>query len=305
MPHNPTTLHHRMIEIRQFRLANRVAVSGGFRIPLTRFPPAAGGRLYRPVLLRAGGTVLVSAPFCLAENTFIRVSTIEQSFATLIVALLVGIMQTLIDPFVAAHTDKVVPAKRAVSPEHDVQPSMVEPVARLQPAPAPDKAFDDAVRRALTHLCDPTKLSLSPLLRMSLVTVALQKQGHEDTRLQRVALLKILLTDLVHGLRPQQRSDGCTSAANRFYNCLYYPYVQGITRRAAPTVLRQLRERRDQEGGARTEEERVIEWLLQVNEDTYYKWQRRASDTIAHALREKEEALDDNMPAFRGLAVSA
>ena len=89
-------------------------------------------------------------------------------------------------------------------------------------------------------------------------------------------------------LRPQQRADGCAGTAHRFYNCLYYPYVRGITRRNAPAVVRQLRERREREGGPRTEEERVVEWLLQVNEDTYYKWQRRASDTIALILRERE-----------------
>ena len=64
--------------------------------------------------------------------------------------------------------------------------------------------------------------------------------------------------------------------------------MRGVTRRRAPAEVRALRERREREGGPRSEQERVVEWLLQVDEDTYYKWQRRASDTIALTLRERE-----------------
>lgn len=39
---------------------------------------------------------------------------------------------------------------------------------------------------------------------------------------------------------------------------------------------------------ARAEQERVLTWLLQVDLDTYYKWQRRGSNTIALILRERE-----------------
>jgi hypothetical protein len=35
--------------------------------------------------------------------------------------------------------------------------------------------------------------------------------------------------------------------------------------------------------------ERVARWILQTDEATFYRWQRRASDTIAAALREREE----------------
>jgi hypothetical protein len=55
-------------------------------------------------------------------------------------------------------------------------------------------------------------------------------------------------------------------------------------------VLRTLREHRLRKGGPRSELETALDWLLQVDEDTYYKWQRRGSDTIALALRERERA---------------
>jgi len=71
----------------------------------------------------------------------------------------------------------------------------------------------------------------------------------------------------------------------------------GVTRRRGPTVLRTLQERRLREGGAPTDAEQVVTWLLQVDEDTYYKWQRRGSDAIAGALREREVAVGGTVPA--------
>ena len=47
---------------------------------------------------------------------------------------------------------------------------------------------------------------------------------------------------------------------------------------------------------ARSDLEQVVDWLVQANEDTFYKWQRRGSDTIAAALRERETAAGGVMP---------
>jgi hypothetical protein len=168
-----------------------------------------------------------------------------------------------------------------------------EEALATQPAgPNPElatrKAFDDAVRRALTHLSDPTKLATSPLLNLQTVGRGVADQHLEDNRLNRAAVLKEILVELLDGLRPADRGGVVTADASRYYNCLYYPYVRGLTRRRGPTVLRQLQERRRRDGSPRSDLERVIEWLLQVDEDTFYKWQRRGSDTIAAALRERE-----------------
>jgi hypothetical protein len=161
-----------------------------------------------------------------------------------------------------------------------------EEALATQPAgPNPElatrKAFDDAVRRALTHLSDPTKLATSPLLNLQTVARGVADQHLEENRLNRAAVLKEILVELLDGLRPADRGGGVTGDAFRYYNCLYYPYVRGLTRRRGPTVLRQLQERRHRDGSPRSDLERVIAWLLQVDEDTYYKWQRRGSDTIA------------------------
>src|SRR5918911_403921 len=98
------------------------------------------------------------------------------------------------------------------------------------------------------------------------------------------------------GTRRRAGPGGPPGAAGRFHNSLYYPYVRGISRRRAPTVLRQMVERRKREGGVRSDLEQVVDWLVQVNEDTFYKWQRRGSDTIAAALREREVAAGGVVP---------
>ena len=60
--------------------------------------------------------------------------------------------------------------------------------------------FDDAVRRALTHLSDPTKLAGSPLLSLRLVAAGLRDQGLQDTRHQRATILRAQLIELLEGL---------------------------------------------------------------------------------------------------------
>jgi hypothetical protein len=164
------------------------------------------------------------------------------------------------------------------------------------PALASQKAFDDAARRAISHLSDPTKLAMSPLLNLRVVALGVAEQGQEDNRLNRAAVLKEMLIELLAGLKPAEGSGAVTGDAYRYYNCLYYPYVRGVSRRRGPTFLRQLQERRQRDGTPPTDLERVIQWLVRVDEDTYYKWQRRGSDAIATVLREREAAVGCAVP---------
>ncbi|MBC8164066.1 MAG: hypothetical protein H7Z42_22890 [Roseiflexaceae bacterium] len=54
---------------------------------------------------------------------------------------------------------------------------------------------------------------------------------------------------------------------------------------AARAEARRLREQRLREGQRNPGDlEQVLSWLADVDEDTFYKWQRRASDAIAEAL---------------------
>jgi hypothetical protein len=174
--------------------------------------------------------------------------------------------------------------------------ALAVPPAGPTPELATRKAFDDAVRRGLTHLSDPTKLATSPLLHLQLVAQGVAAAQQEDNRLQRAAVLKEILLELLEALRPPDGAGPIIGDAWRFYNCLYYPYVRGISRRRAPALQAQLQARRRLEGTPRSDLERVVNWLLQVDEDTFFKWQRRGSDTIAAALRERERAAGGVVP---------
>ena len=174
--------------------------------------------------------------------------------------------------------------------------ALATPPAGASPALATCKAFDDAVRRAITHIQDPTWLASSQLIHLRAVGTHLAASGQEDNRLNRAAALKEILADLLDGLRPATRAGGVTGDAYRYYNCLYYPYVQGMSRRRQPALQRRLEERRRQDGSAISDHERVVEWLLKQDEATFYRWQRRASDTLAVALREREVAAGGTIP---------
>ena len=188
----------------------------------------------------------------------------------------------------------------AVREERAAARSYIGALATPPVGPSPDlatcKQFDDAVRRALTHLSDPTRLATSPLLNLATIARSVQDHALEDNRLNRAAMLAESLRDFVEALKPADDRRSVVAEAARFYNCLYYPYVRGIGRRRWATVLRQLQERRRADGGPETDLERVVVWLQRLDEATFHKWQRRASDTIAAALRENEREAGGPVP---------
>ncbi|HEU5099112.1 MAG TPA: hypothetical protein VFU22_08835 [Roseiflexaceae bacterium] len=166
------------------------------------------------------------------------------------------------------------------------------PVEKAQPAPAIEqdyKAFPAQVRKALTSLKSPPQLAKSPLLSLALVERRVARAGQEDNRLNRAAALRELLIEQIEGLWPD--SDGSAhrvGEAWRFYNVLYYPYVRELSRKSALAEARRLSEERRRNGQREPGElEQVLAWLADVDEDTFYKWQRRASDTIATILWEE------------------
>ncbi len=152
------------------------------------------------------------------------------------------------------------------------------------------KIFNDIVRKALTGLKNPPEMIKSPLLTLHTVENRLRESGMEDNRLNRVAVLREWLIRLIEELRPAGSAASGTGDAWRFYNVLYYPYVREISKKNALPELRRLQLDRRQSTGQEPpgELERVLEWLVDVDENTFYKWQRKASDTIAAIIREQE-----------------
>jgi len=264
--------------------------------------PAA--RLWRTFIRHVAAMSLLLLSATIIARIFGADRPLRWPLAVLTMAL-ISVLRTLLDTWSSRHAGGMLESA-GPRPDHRPPAAPTMPVA-IAPHLATRKAFDDAVRRALTHLGDPTRLATSPLLDLALVTRALHDQGLEDTRLTRVAVLKPLLVTLIGTLRPPQHEGDGTDAAWRYYNCLYYPYVRGFARRRVPTALRALAERRSRDGSPRGDLERALEWLMQVDEDTYYKWQRRGSDTIAGALRERERAAGGTVPetGYEPLAAAA
>jgi hypothetical protein len=153
------------------------------------------------------------------------------------------------------------------------------------------KAFKDAVRRAISSLKNSPQLVKSPLLSLNVVEKRLKLQDLEDNRLNRATTLKNLLAELIERLRPDGAIFG-TSEAWRYYNSLYFPYIREVSKKNAFAEARRLAEERRKNGNREPGEiEKVLEWLSNVDEDTFYKWQRRGSDTIAEILMEEETNL--------------
>jgi hypothetical protein len=154
------------------------------------------------------------------------------------------------------------------------------------------KAFKDAVRKAITGLKSPPQLAKSPLLALPLVAQHVQQAGLPDNRLNRAAALRDILIAQIEGLRPSDDAAGPVSDAWRFYNVIYYPYIHAVSRKGALSEARRLAEARRRQGQREPDAlEQVLAWLADVDEDTFYKWQRRASDTIALTLWEENAKL--------------
>jgi hypothetical protein len=164
----------------------------------------------------------------------------------------------------------------------------------------PLKAFRSEVRKALTGLKSPPRLARSPLLGLPLVERRVRESGLEDNRLNRAVVLRELLIEQIEGLRPstgdasggpgRTGTEHHVGEAWRFYNVLHYPYVRELSRKGALAEARRLSEER-RRSGQRTpgDLEQVLSWLADVDEDTFYKWQRRASDAIAGTLWDERE----------------
>jgi hypothetical protein len=153
------------------------------------------------------------------------------------------------------------------------------------------KIFQNQVRKALTSLKSPPQVAKSPLLTLDLIEQRVIEAGHGDNRLNRAAALRELLLEQIERLRPEVGDDAAhhVGEAWRFYNVLYYPYVRELSRKSALAEARRRADERRRAGQrAPGELEQVLSWLADVDEDTFYKWQRRASDTIAAILWEEQ-----------------
>jgi hypothetical protein len=258
-----------------------------------------GTDVRRDFLYNATSLLVLIVPYLVASAFLVGFDDQRHRLLALLLIALITASHTMYDKarewLDAAFFTEPVREERAAARAY-VEALATQPVD-ANPELSTLKAFDDAVRRAIAHLSDPTKMATSPLLSLRIVALSVQDHALDDNRLNRAAALKEILLELLDGLKPAAATGGVTGDAFRYYNCLYFPYVRGVSRRRGPTILRQLQERRQRDGGQPSEAERVVQWLMNVDEDTFYKWQRRGSDTIAGALREREIAAGGAVPA--------
>jgi hypothetical protein len=145
----------------------------------------------------------------------------------------------------------------------------------------------------VTNLKNPPQLARSPLLSIKLVEQRMAEAGLEDNRLNRATTLREVLIEQIEALQPTDTASSRTGDAWRFYNVLYYPYVREISRKSALGEIQRLSRARQRAGQHEAGElEQVLQWLVNVDENTFYKWQRRASDTIATILWESNARLE-------------
>jgi hypothetical protein len=183
----------------------------------------------------------------------------------------------------------------AMQPVDEVPSAVDEPSAiasELPNEPVDEKAFKNLVRRAISSLKSPPQLAKSPLLTLEIVEQRLAQAGQADNRLNRASALREILVEQIDTLRPTSDETVKVGEAWRFYNVLHYPYVRELSRKGALAEARRLSEDRRRNGQRQPGEfEQVLLWLADVDEDTFYKWQRKASDTIATMLWEENSKL--------------
>lgn len=163
-----------------------------------------------------------------------------------------------------------------------------------------EKAFKNLVRKAISSLKSPPQLAKSPLLTLELVEQRLAQLGQVDNRLNRAAALREILIEHIDTLRPTSDETVKVGEAWRFYNVLHYPYVRELSRKGALSEARRLAEVRRRSGQREPGDlEQVLAWLADVDEDTFYKWQRKASDTLATMLWEENRKVQPAARAAR------
>jgi hypothetical protein len=128
MLRNPAILHYQAVENRPLRYAHPTWVPREFGAELARLPMAPWRRRYHPLSARTAMAALVLLPFCTAARAFTGVGMIEQILAALILALVVGTVQTLVDPYVVIRIVPMPTAVPAVSVTYAVQPGQSDPL---------------------------------------------------------------------------------------------------------------------------------------------------------------------------------
>jgi MFS family permease len=139
--------------------------------------------------------------------------------------------------------------------------------------------FARLTRRAISSLGDLSKLTVSPLTNLSIVT---RRSG--ENPLDRAHTLKALLINSIQRLKPRGDAEFGVTDEWRYYNVLYFPYVMGLR----PYARRMDRHFLDEAAL------QALDWFQRsVPERTLYNWQNTAAGLVARDLWDQEVGEED------------
>lgn len=158
----------------------------------------------------------------------------------------------------------VAKATLKIRPENDL--------LRLDP-----EAFYRHTRRALSEYANLPKLVKNPLIYLNAATIRLEEHSTRNTPLERARILKEILQEAVHRLKPGREGLFDETDEWRYFNALYYPYIIGLRPYSRKLTHHDLNE----------EVRQALHWFRHsVPERTLYNWQQTAARLIDQDLRD-------------------
>jgi len=194
--------------------------------------------------------------------------------ASILMAVFGNALENKLDGFAFSHIQSVREARARLITESAIL-SRKDPQINLSMLNEEERSR--LTRRALSHFGNLTRLASSPLTQLPAIEQRLKARGAPDTTLERAAELKLLLTESILKLKPQDEKEFDATDEWRFYNALFFPYVKGLRPYS-----------RNQEKNLAAFEKEAVEWFQSfVPERTLHNWQNAGARLIANDLWER------------------
>jgi hypothetical protein len=246
------------------------------------------GEALRAAMLRSFDAALIIALLfggMVGLTMFFSTGVVPAMLALLLATVAAAIaMQTLAGPLEAV-LDRVAFAnlpqlRRARADLRGAAEALPRVNANLELAGLDEAEFARLTRRALGYYGDLSRLASSPLTRLPLIDARLSARSAPDDPIERATELKHLLAESIARLKPRTQGDFGTSDEWRYYNALYFPYVNGLKPYS----------QRANHSGLDPASSQALAWFRSaIPERTLYNWQNTAAKLVAQDLRSRME----------------
>ncbi|MEM7030585.1 MAG: hypothetical protein AAF629_13540 [Chloroflexota bacterium] len=245
------------------------------------------GEALLPDLIRSFGTTLLAVLMFTGPIILVITLNVGSTFSmiTLVLATIsIAVFRQTFAAYIEAWLDKLAftsfPHLQQARAELRTASNTLPKIKQsFDPDEISEAEFARLTRKALSHYGDMARLASSPLTQLPLIDLKLTERGVADDTLERAAELKSVLTDSIDRLKPRDKGEFGTTDEWRYYNALYFPYVQGLkpySRRAVYDSLDPITKQ-------------ALSWFqTQVPERTLYNWQNTAAKLVAQDLREQQ-----------------